>query len=86
MFGGICEEKDIVIEDVTKCTEHPLTLILELFECAVKNKSKYSVKVPHGSVPFNLLMEYAKKYGVKIDVESEGEFVKYIIESEGQSA
>lgn len=73
-----CEETEVTIDDITKCTEHPLTLIVELMKCAKKKGEKYVVKVPYGSVPFNLLMEYAKRYGVSVDASSEGEYAKYI--------
>jgi hypothetical protein len=75
---GRCDEPEVTIEDITKCTEHPLTLIVELMKCAKEKGKKYTVKVPHGSVPLNLLMEYAKRYGVSVDASSDGEYAKYI--------
>ncbi|MEM0021617.1 MAG: hypothetical protein QXT69_05765 [Fervidicoccaceae archaeon] len=78
---AICDETDIVIEDITKCTEHPLTLIVELMKCARESGKRYSVRVPHGSVPLNLLMEYARRYDVSLDVSSEGEYVRYVFTS-----
>jgi hypothetical protein len=74
---GVCDETDVVIEDITKCTEHPLTLIVDLMKCAKETGRKYSVKVPHGSVPMNLLMEYAKRIGVSVDFSSEDEYSKF---------
>jgi len=75
---GWCEETEPIIEDITKCTEHPLTIVVEMMKCAKEKGRSYAIKVPHGSIPMNLLMEYARRYGVLVDASTEGEYAKYI--------
>ncbi|AFH43037.1 hypothetical protein IOK49_04900 [Fervidicoccus fontis] len=79
MSSSSCKEKEIVIEDVSKCTEHPFTLLIEKMECANENGEIFAVTVPSGTVPFNLLLDYANKYNVLIDVKPENDKIKYII-------
>lgn len=73
-----CEEKFIEITDFSKCTEHPFTYILEQLKCASKTKEEYKAKVPAGTIPLNILMMYADKYGVEVETKDEDGFTTFV--------
>ena len=70
---NVCERDFHDITDFSKCTEHPFTTIVKIIECASKTGRTYSVLVPSGSIPLNILLEYVKKYNVAFDVNEKGE-------------
>lgn len=73
-----CKERVIVIEDVTKCTEHPFSYVLGQLKCAYQTGQEYSIKVPSGTVPFNVLRMYAERYNVEMIISDEGSFTTFV--------
>lgn len=72
-----CKEKVVVIEDVTKCTEHPFSYVLGQLKCAYYTGEEYSIKVPSGTVPLNVLRMYAERYKVEMLMIDEGSFTTF---------
>jgi len=72
-----CEAKLLEITDFSKCTEHPFTYALEQLKCAAAKKEEYGIKVPSGTIPLNILLMYAEKYGVNVETKEEGEFTVF---------
>lgn len=79
---NLCDKEYHDITDFSKCTEHPFTTIVKIIECASKYDKKYKVLVPSGTIPFNVLLEYIKKYKISFDVNEKGSNTEFIFYKE----
>uniref|UniRef100_A0A7J3ZLE8 Uncharacterized protein n=1 Tax=Fervidicoccus fontis TaxID=683846 RepID=A0A7J3ZLE8_9CREN len=68
-----CEKRLIDMLEFSECKEHPFTLLVKVLECASKHEGEYKVRVPAGTIPINILEDYAKRYGVSFWVTKEKE-------------
>ncbi|MEM1619909.1 MAG: hypothetical protein QXU97_01240 [Fervidicoccaceae archaeon] len=58
-----CDVRFHDVLEFSECAEHPFLLIAELLRCLSDRGGEYVVRVPAGSIPHNVLQEYADRYG-----------------------
>jgi len=73
-----CKDRFVEITDFSKCTEHPFTFVLEQLKCASKTREVFGIKVPAGTIPLNILLMYADRYGVDVETKEEGGFTTFV--------
>lgn len=72
-----CSQKFIEITDFSRCTEHPFAYVLAQVKCASSRGEEYSIKVPSGTIPLNVLLLYVSRYNVEMSSQEEGEFTVF---------
>lgn len=65
---------ELDLTDLSKCTDHPLTRMLKLFD-ELKRGEQARVRIRLDAVPLDLLLERAHDKNVDIDVEDYSENV-----------
>ncbi len=73
-----CSAREIIIADFSRCTEHPFSTIMKIMECTQKYGGEYRIKVPKGTVPMNLLVEYCHRFNVEFDMNEEDDFIEFV--------
>lgn len=76
MVNEDCSQKHIEILDFSRCTEHPFAYVLAQVKCASKG-GEYSIKVPSGTIPLNVLLLYVSRYNVEMSSQEEGDFTVF---------